>query len=137
MSEDHKHKTGDMSPTEKEKFSAEQSKSFTMNMVKDLLLKEEEKFFAEQNRPFITGMQELKLEEKKDIVRWRKFFPRFISRFFFLQYFVIFGFLLLHGFDFSSFELNNYIFYILILGTSVPSYFLLQSIFKYIFSENR
>ena len=105
--------------------------------VKDISFEDKERFFVEQSKFFAVKMQGLRVEEKKNIIRWRKIFSIFMLFFLSTQYVVIIAFLGFQGFEWFPFELDEYIFYILIAGTLVQSYFLVQIIFKYMFSENR
>ena len=78
-------------------------------------------------------MKALILDEKKDVIKWRKIFSVFMLFFLPIQYIVIVILLVLQGFNIQSFQLDSHIFHILIIGTLAESYFLIQIIFKYMF----
>ena len=80
-------------------------------------------------------MGNLGIEEKKDTIKWRSKFSEFMMIFLLVQYLVIVTFLALQGFNLWGFNLDNYIFYILVGGTLVQSYLLVRIIFQYLFSK--
>ena len=92
--------------------------------------------FAQSNE-FEERMQDLGVQEKKSVIEWRSKFSKFMMCFLVIQYVVIVSFLVLQGFGMLDFHLDNYIFYILIAGTLVQSYFLVKIIFQYLFSPKK
>ena len=80
---------------------------------------------------------ELSVQERENAIKWREKFSKFMIRFLIAQYFFILLFLFLQGFEIWSFHLDNFIFYILIGGTLVQSYFLVRIIFQYLFSSKK
>jgi len=88
-------------------------------------------------RSFDERMQDLGVQEKEGVIKWRSVFSKFMMRFLKVQYGVIIFFLFLQGFGVRGFYLDNYIFYILIAGTLVQSYFLIRIIFQYLFSPKK
>ncbi len=86
---------------------------------------------------FDERMQDLGVQEKESVIKWRDKFSKFMTRFLMAQYFFILLFLFLQGFKIAGFHLDNYIFYILIGGTLVQSYFLVRIIFQYLFSSKK
>ena len=106
--------------------------------IEDISSEKKEKFSTEEsNKIFDVAMKGLGVKEKKNIILWRNIFSIFMLVFLSIQYGVIIAFLGFQGFGYYSFDLDEYIFYILIAGTLVQSYFLIQIIFKYMFSEKR
>ena len=88
-------------------------------------------------RSFDERMQNLGVQEKEDVIKWRSEFSMFMIMFLKKQYVVIVIFLFLQGFNLFNFHLDNYIFYILIAGTLVQSYFLVRIIFQYLFASKK
>ena len=88
-----------------------------------------------KSRSYKEIKEVLEVQERKSAMAWRNVFSKFMKWFLIVQYSVILLFLFLQGFKFYDFHLDNYIFYILIGGTLVQSYFLVRIIFKYLFSS--
>ena len=86
---------------------------------------------------FDTKMQDLGVLEKERSIELRSEFSKFMKWLMVAQYIVIVIFLVLQGFGICEFSLDNYIFYILITGTLVQSYFLVRIIFQYLFSPRK
>ena len=91
----------------------------------------------ERQRSFGKRMEDLGVQEKENVIVWRDLFSKFMVRFLVAQYGFIIIFLIFQGFGFLGFHLDNYIFYILIAGTLVQSYFLVRIIFQYLFSSGK
>ena len=92
---------------------------------------------SREQSSFDEKMQDLGVEEKKSIIKWRTKFSKYMIAFLLLQYKVIIIFLFLQGFNAWGFNLNNYIFCLLIFGTFAQSCFLVQIIFKHVFSHKK
>ena len=93
--------------------------------------------FGHLQKGFDERKEELGVQEMEDTITWRTKFSVFMKQFLTAQYVVIVLFLLAQGFRFKGFHLDNYIFYILIAGTLIQSYFLVRIIFQYLFSSRR
>lgn len=78
-------------------------------------------------------MEVLELQEKKDFLKMRSKMYKFLTRLLILQSFVILALIVLQGFGWWSFELDNFIFYILIGGSLGQAYFLVKVMCKYLF----
>lgn len=86
---------------------------------------------------FYEKMQDLGVREKESTITWRARFSIFIMILLVVQYGVVVFFLFAQGFGWWGFSLDNHIFYILIGGTLVQSYFLVRIIFQYLFSSKK
>ena len=93
-----------------------------------------EKFSAEDNS-FDEKERVLNMKEREDVIRQREHLSKFMKRFLVLQYVVIIVLLILQGWEYGKFDLESPIFYFLISGTFAQSCFLVQTIFKYVFSH--
>ena len=75
--------------------------------------------------------EELSREEKRDVIKQRKYLSKFMRWFLVAQYVTIIILLLFQGFNLWGFSLKDEIFYFLISGAFAQSCFsLLQTIFK-------
>ena len=86
---------------------------------------------------FDEKIQDLDVKEKEGVIKWRTIFSKIMMWFLLSQYVTIIILLIFQGFNIWGFNLDNYIFYILIFGTFAQSCFLVQIIFKYVFSYKK
>lgn len=78
--------------------------------------------------------QELEHDEKDH--QLKEGFARYVKTLLVGQNLVIFFLIFWQGFGFYNFKLDNYIFYILISGTLIQSYFLVRIIIEHFFPKN-
>ena len=102
--------------------------------IKDRLNKNASSSSSEQ---FNQKMEDLGVQEKENVIKWRSRFSIFMIAFLLIQYLVIISFLTLQGFSFKEFYLDNYIFYILIAGSLIQSHLSIRVIFQYLFLPNQ
>lgn len=108
-----------------------------MSMVdKNTLQHAGEKFerLGEDSKGFGEKMQDLGVKEKESTIKWRARFSIFMMALLVIQYAVVVSLLVLQGFGWWGFKLDNLIFYFLISGTLAESYFLVRIIFQHLFS---
>ena len=84
---------------------------------------------------FEKKRQEQHLSEREDVLDMRQKMYRFLKYLLIAQSIAIFGLIVLQGFGWWDFYLDKYIFYILIAGSLIQTYFLIRVVCKFLFSR--
>ena len=87
-----------------------------------------------EKKTFDESMESLGIQEKEDIISWKKRWSRYMMWAIAIQYSVLVLFIFLQGFKIVGFYLDEWIFYIFTSGTLVHSYLLIRIIFTHLFS---
>ncbi len=99
--------------------------------------------FSGDNESHESKIKELKvkkltqdIENNKEDYGLKKKIAYFLMWLLSIQSIIIFGLIFLQGFKWKCFYLNDYIFYILISGTLIESYFLVRIVVQHLFPNS-